>query len=73
MTEQSVHSRYIVRREPKGTVYDCEEPNTREIEIPPNVLTEGIPHNSSVFALEFIYVHFQYEKKSREFGSSPSP
>jgi len=56
--------RYIYRREPRGSVYDREEPNVREINFSPKVLTEGDPHDSSVIALELMYTHFQFVKWS---------
>jgi hypothetical protein len=67
----SVHTRYIVRREPGGPVYDREEPNVREIIFPSKVVAEGDPHDDSVVALEFLYNHFQGEKYKRESGSFP--
>lgn len=61
--------RYILRREPGGSVYDCEEPNIRGITFSVKPTTEDDPHDYSVLAFEFLYAHFQGEKYSREFGS----
>lgn len=50
-------------------MFDCEEPNIREINFKAEVITEGDPRDSSVMALEMLYVHFQGEKYSRECDS----